>query len=79
MDAYFASGGSPTHAAQDLHVHTNTVARRLERVTELLGPDWQQPATALEIQLALRLQRARHSVYRPSTSPSRPAQADRCA
>ncbi|MEV7677845.1 helix-turn-helix domain-containing protein [Streptomyces sp. NPDC088341] len=79
LDAYFASGGSPTHAAQDLHVHTNTVARRLERVTELLGPDWQQPATALEIQLALRLQRARHSVYRPGTSRPPAAQADRCA
>ncbi|MFF3754874.1 helix-turn-helix domain-containing protein [Streptomyces sp. NPDC002018] len=77
LDAYFASGGSPTHAAQELHVHTNTVARRLERVTELLGPEWQQPATALEIQLALRLQRARHSVYRPS-APTPPAvQADR--
>jgi hypothetical protein len=31
------------------------VAQRLERVGRLLGPDWQSPARALEIQLALRL------------------------
>jgi DNA-binding PucR family transcriptional regulator len=35
----------------------NTVAQRLERVGRLLGPDWQTPARALEIQLALRLHR----------------------
>ncbi|MFJ9409477.1 helix-turn-helix domain-containing protein [Streptomyces sp. NPDC101393] len=69
LEAYFTSGGSPSRAAKDLHVHTNTVARRLDRITELLGPDWQQPATALEIQLALRLQRARGAVYRPRTPP----------
>ncbi|MEU1406891.1 helix-turn-helix domain-containing protein [Streptomyces sp. NPDC005728] len=66
LEAYFTSGGSPTRAAQDLHVHTNTVARRLDRITELLGDDWQQPTNALEIQLALRLLRARHAMYRTS-------------
>ncbi|MFI5528748.1 helix-turn-helix domain-containing protein [Kitasatospora sp. NPDC051853] len=57
--AYFESGGSPTYAAESLHVHPNTVSRRLERITELLGPDWQKPAQALELQLALRLHRTR--------------------
>ncbi|MBD0741842.1 helix-turn-helix domain-containing protein [Streptomyces sp. CBMA152] len=55
LEAYFAAGASPTHAAAALRVHTNTVARRLERISQLLGPDWQQPGPALEIQLALRL------------------------
>jgi hypothetical protein len=55
MDAYFAAGGSPSGAAERLHVHPNTVARRLDRVRELLGTDWQAPARALEIQLALRI------------------------
>jgi uncharacterized protein YigA (DUF484 family) len=64
LEAYFTSGGSPTRAAQHLHVHTNTVSRRLARITELLGADWQQPANALEIQLALRLLRARRAMYR---------------
>ncbi|MGW0736642.1 helix-turn-helix domain-containing protein [Streptomyces sp. NPDC002851] len=59
LEAYFASGGSPTNAAEALHVHPNTVSRRLERITELLGTQWQKPGQALEVQLALRLQRAR--------------------
>ncbi|PNG23634.1 transcriptional regulator [Streptomyces cahuitamycinicus] len=67
LEAYFTSGSSPTRAAVHLHVHANTVARRLERITELLGPDWQKPANALEIQLALRLLRTRDAVY-PGTT-----------
>lgn len=55
LDAYFASGMSPARTKDDLHVHVNTVAQRLERIGRLLGPDWQSPARALEIQLALRL------------------------
>ncbi|WP_431774432.1 helix-turn-helix domain-containing protein [Streptomyces cucumeris] len=57
MDAYFASGMSPARTKDELHVHVNTVAQRLERVGRLLGPDWQSPSRALEIQLALRLHR----------------------
>ncbi|WP_028799604.1 helix-turn-helix domain-containing protein [Streptomyces sp. 142MFCol3.1] len=57
MDAYFACGMSPARTKDDLHVHVNTVAQRLERVGRLLGDDWQSPARALEIQLALRLHR----------------------
>lgn len=59
LDAYFESGGSPTHAAEALHVHANTVSRRLDRIAELLGPLWQKPDRALEIQMALRLRKAR--------------------
>lgn len=57
LEAYFAAGSSPTYAADALQVHPNTVARRLERVSQLLGPQWQQPGPALEIQLALRLRK----------------------
>jgi DNA-binding PucR family transcriptional regulator len=57
LDAYFACGMSPARTKDDLHVHVNTVAQRLERVGRLLGEDWQDPARALEIQLALRLHR----------------------
>ncbi|MCX5374559.1 GAF domain-containing protein [Streptomyces sp. NBC_00103] len=57
LDAYFASGMSPARTKDELHVHVNTVAQRLERVGRLLGDDWQSPARALEIQLALRLHR----------------------
>ncbi|MEV6931641.1 helix-turn-helix domain-containing protein [Dactylosporangium sp. NPDC051485] len=62
LDAYFAANGSPTNAAERLHVHPNTVARRLERVKELLGPDWQRPVQALDVHLALRLFRLRDAL-----------------
>ncbi|NEA98598.1 GAF domain-containing protein [Streptomyces sp. SID13726] len=55
LDAYFACGMSPARTKDELHVHVNTVAQRLERVGRLLGEDWQSPARILEIQLALRL------------------------
>lgn len=57
LDAYFACGMSPARTKDELHVHVNTVAQRLERVGRLLGDDWQSPGRALEIQLALRLHR----------------------
>ncbi|MFE3035137.1 helix-turn-helix domain-containing protein [Streptomyces canus] len=57
LDAYFTCGMSPARTKDELHVHVNTVAQRLERVGRLLGEDWQSPARALEIQLALRLHR----------------------
>ncbi|MGC0343094.1 sugar diacid utilization regulator [Streptomyces sp. SLBN-8D4] len=57
LDAYFTCGMSPARTKDELHVHVNTVAQRLERVGRLLGEDWQSPSRALEIQLALRLYR----------------------
>ncbi|MEV7613095.1 helix-turn-helix domain-containing protein [Streptomyces sp. NPDC089799] len=64
LEAYFASAGSPTRAAETLHVHPNTVSRRLERITELLGPSWLEPSQALEVQLALQMQRTRRALLR---------------
>ncbi|MGW0551963.1 helix-turn-helix domain-containing protein [Streptomyces altiplanensis] len=75
LDEYFAAGGSPTYAAEALHVHPNTVSRRLERITELLGADWLKPERALEVQVALRLHRT-HDVLRQKRERTR-AQADR--
>ena len=57
LEGYFAAGGSPRRAASSLHVHTNTVAQRLDRISRLLGCDLQDPEEALEVQLALRLRR----------------------
>ncbi|WP_104815772.1 helix-turn-helix domain-containing protein [Kitasatospora sp. MMS16-BH015] len=56
LRAYFDCGGSLTRAKDELHVHVNTVVQRLDRVETLLGPDWNRPEQALELQLALRLQ-----------------------
>lgn len=58
LDAYFAAGRSPSRARHALHVHANTVHQRLDRISQLLGPDWQSPDRALELQLALRLHRS---------------------
>lgn len=69
MEAYFRAAGSPTRAAEMLYVHPNTVSRRMERITQLLGRDWQQPDHALEIQLALRLQRSRTSLATVNAAP----------
>jgi DNA-binding PucR family transcriptional regulator len=57
LDTWFAAGGRAAEAAKALHVHPNTVAQRLDRVTTLLGEGWREPQRALEIQLAVRLWR----------------------
>ncbi|MQA10491.1 MAG: GAF domain-containing protein [Pseudonocardiaceae bacterium] len=59
LRAYFESGCQLTRTKDILHVHVNTVVQRLERVSSLLGDDWQCPDRALEIQLALRLHQLR--------------------
>ncbi|WP_049563437.1 helix-turn-helix domain-containing protein [Nonomuraea sp. SBT364] len=38
-----------------LHIHANTLYKRLRRITDLLGPGWDGPDRALETHLALRL------------------------
>ncbi|MBA0126447.1 helix-turn-helix domain-containing protein [Haloechinothrix sp. YIM 98757] len=57
LDAYFRCAGSPTKAAEHVHVHVNTVNQRLERIGQLLGEDWMRPERSLELQLALHLRR----------------------
>ncbi|GAA0398543.1 helix-turn-helix domain-containing protein [Streptomyces luteireticuli] len=77
LETYFASGASPRRAAKALHVHPNTVARRLERIGELLGLTWQEPARALEIQLALRLHRTLRTLH-GRRAGSAHAESDSC-
>ncbi|PZH13135.1 diguanylate phosphodiesterase [Streptomyces sp. NTH33] len=57
LTAYYDNGASLARAKDVLHVHVNTVVQRLDRVAQLLGPDWNTPGRALEIQVALRLHR----------------------
>ncbi|WUC69053.1 helix-turn-helix domain-containing protein (plasmid) [Streptomyces sp. NBC_00667] len=72
LQGWFMAAGSPTRAAELLYVHPNTVSRRLERITQLLGRDWQHPDRALELQLALRLRRARTSLDPEPAGPPSP-------
>lgn len=55
LAAYFAHTGNVARSARALHIHTNTLLKRLERVSTVLGYDWQQPDSALRLQLAVRL------------------------
>ena len=59
LAAWFATAGSLKAAGARLHVHPNTVAQRLDRVTGLLGPAWRDPSRSLDLQLAIRLQALR--------------------
>lgn len=57
VSAYFGAGGNLTKTKDSLHVHVNTVTQRLDRVTRLLGDDWQLGDRALEIRIAVHLHR----------------------
>ena len=53
------AGGGLRETADRLHIHANTVTQRLDRVTQLLGPDWRDPVRLLDVQLALQMVRLR--------------------
>ena len=55
VEAYLASGSNITRTGNVLHVHVNTVTQRLERVSQVLGEDWQLGQRALEIRIAVYL------------------------
>lgn len=59
LEAWLACGGAVREAADRLHIHANTVSQRLERVGQLLGAGWREPARLLDLQLALRMVRLR--------------------
>lgn len=59
LETYFACSSNLAKTKDVLHVHVNTVTQRLDRVSQLIGEDWQTPERALELQLALRLHRLR--------------------
>lgn len=57
LAAYLGNRMSPVATARALHVHKNTVLQRLDRVAELLGPDWQEPDRLFRLTVAVRLAR----------------------
>ncbi|MFE2548257.1 helix-turn-helix domain-containing protein [Streptomyces sp. NPDC059355] len=73
LEAYFAHGSSLNRTKDALHVHVNTVVQRLDRIRQILGGDWNTPAGALEVQLALRILRV--AAARPRTAPVPPSPA----
>lgn len=59
LETWFGTGSVARATAERLHVHPNTVAQRLDRITELLGERWRTPDATLDLQLALRIARLR--------------------
>ena len=55
LDAYFACLGSPTEAAERLHVHRNTLLYRLHRIQEIAHVDLSDAETRLALHLSLRV------------------------
>ncbi|MGW4525683.1 helix-turn-helix domain-containing protein [Amycolatopsis sp. NPDC004378] len=56
-EVFLRHGRRKTPAAEELTIHPNTLYQRLDRITALLGEDWQEGDRALDVQLALRIHR----------------------
>jgi hypothetical protein len=52
--AWLRCDGNVAAAAQELHVHSQTVRYRLARLRELFGPELEDPDTRFELEIALR-------------------------
>lgn len=55
LAAYFENSGNLTRTSKDLHIHMNTLVKRLDRIALVIGDAWRQPENALPLQLAVRL------------------------
>jgi purine catabolism regulator len=55
LGAYLGTNGSPTDAADRLHLHRNTVLYRLGRIEDLLGVDLRNAEVRLSLHLALKI------------------------
>jgi GAF domain-containing protein/sugar diacid utilization regulator len=62
LSAYFANSGNLTRTAAALHVHMNTLLKRLDRVDSILCEGWRGPNRALQLQVALRLHALRTQI-----------------
>jgi purine catabolism regulator len=57
LDGYFAALGNLHQAAEDLHIHRNTLIYRLRRITEISGLSLKRAEDVLALQIALRAHR----------------------
>src|SRR5439155_13287965 len=67
LEVWAEEGGSPTAAAERLHVHPHTVTYRLGRVEELTGLSLSSPEDRLQLLLGLRAARLLGSSFVSST------------
>ncbi len=57
LASYLEHRGSGARTAKALHIHINTLLKRLDRIAAVLGADWQSPDNELRIRLAVRFHR----------------------
>jgi sugar diacid utilization regulator len=57
LGAYLATGGSPTNAAQLLHLHPSSVKYRMRIIRDILGARLEDHEQRFELELALRMLR----------------------
>jgi DNA-binding PucR family transcriptional regulator len=57
LDAYVTCARNTTRTAAALHLHINTLLKRLARIETVLGPDWKDPARLLQLEFAVKLAR----------------------
>ncbi|MFJ6539800.1 helix-turn-helix domain-containing protein [Streptomyces sp. NPDC091385] len=57
--AWFTHSGNLSRTARALHVHTNTLLKRLDRIGAVLGEDWRSADSGLRVHLAVRLHQLR--------------------
>lgn len=55
LGAYFDNSTNLTQTAKALHVHMNTLVKRLDRIAGVIGVDWQRPDLSLRLHLAVSL------------------------
>jgi sugar diacid utilization regulator len=58
LEEYLLGGKSVNFASQALHLHRNSVRKRLRRIVTILGDDFDNPAVRLNLELALLSRRA---------------------
>ncbi len=63
LEAFYANGANISKTARYMYVHHNTVVKRLDRVTTILGSEWQQEPYALRLRVALQLRALRSKIH----------------
>ncbi|MEV4318142.1 GAF domain-containing protein [Actinocrispum sp. NPDC049592] len=66
LSAYYLHRANVAATARALHLHVNTLLKRLDRAATVLGIDWRHENDDLELQLGLRL----HQLRAIATAPS---------
>jgi uncharacterized protein YigA (DUF484 family) len=64
-EVFLRGGRRKATAAEELTIHPNTLYQRLDRITALLGADWQEGDRALDVHLALRIHRLTRDLGHP--------------